>query len=58
MGLVMNSDTHISTTRKKKNKEDAMVPYTMPWISPLRKTLAMELLSEMKGKRVWLPEAF
>lgn len=56
VGLVLNlsSDTHIRTTRKKKSKEDAMAPYTMPWISPLMKTLERELLSEMRGKRVWL----
>lgn len=56
MGLVLNlsSDTHTRTTRKKKSKEDAMAPYTTPWISPFRKTLERELLSEMRGKRTRL----
>ena len=54
-GLVLNlnSETHTSTTRKKRNKADAMAPYTMPWIRPLRNTLETELLSEMKGTIDW-----
>lgn len=47
----LNFDTHNKRTRQKKSNENAMAPYTMPWINPFTNILETDFLSGIGGKR-------